>query len=422
MDRDGIRRRRIARLDHPLARRLPPDDGHSHRPPDRRGARRTRTSAASCIAISRARTSSAIATGRPKILDFGIARRLPQGIARRSTRIRDRVAAASAIEGTLPYMAPEVIRGDPPGRALGLCGRSASFSTRCSPGPCRSHGRNSLDLAAAIVQGSVQLPERVPPPLARIVARLLSREPGRRVMRTAAETAAALDALGDSVDAATRGRRTSRSRYAAAGLVLVAVLLRPRRGGGGCSDATLQLDRAASDLDRRDAASRAKLLSGRVDARLRGAGRRRVSSRSGCRRSSHRRAASRSPAARSMRAVRGGSPKTNQILFALAGQGLWTVSPTGGTPTRLIERGTQSQRLSRWQPHRLRGSAAALDGRRRWVRCPSGQRGSSRRCYGLPMMPALSPDGSDHRVLSAPSSDRTATSGRFPRPAGHRGD
>ena len=32
--------------------------------------------------------------------------------------------------------------------------------------------------------------------------------------------------------------------------------------------------------------------------------------------------------------------ETNQILFALAGQGIWTVPPTGGTPTRLIERGT----------------------------------------------------------------------------------
>ena len=46
---------------------------------------------------------------RVKVLDFGLARRLPQGV---STGLETASTAAGVIAGTLSYMAPEVLRGE----------------------------------------------------------------------------------------------------------------------------------------------------------------------------------------------------------------------------------------------------------------------------------------------------------------------
>ena len=92
--------------------------------------------------------------------------------------------------------------------------------------------------------------------------------------------------------------------------------------------------------------------------------------------------------------------KTNQILFALAGQGLWTVSPTGGTPTRLIERGT-TPNVSRdgsrivFEDRRLLWTAAADGSDLRQVS------GFKPPAYTFPTMPALSPDASTIAYFSA---------------------
>jgi Tol biopolymer transport system component/DNA-binding winged helix-turn-helix (wHTH) protein len=93
-------------------------------------------------------------------------------------------------------------------------------------------------------------------------------------------------------------------------------------------------------------------------------------------------------------------PGSNQILFARASEGLWTVPATGGTPTRLIERGTN--------PNVSRDGRRIVfeDQRTLWTAAPDGSQvervgGVVSPAYQLPMMPALSPDGSTIAYFSA---------------------
>jgi eukaryotic-like serine/threonine-protein kinase len=332
--------------------------------------------------------------GHPKILDFGIARRLSQDIGKESTRILT-VAAASGIEGTLPYMAPEVISGAPQDERSDLWSFGVVLYEMLT-GALPFTGRNSFDLAAAIVQGSVApLPESVPPPLAHIVARLLSREPAARYA-TAAETAAALDALSEHPAQPRRGRRAFTARYAAAALALVAVTAAVawwwRR------DATLQLGEqrlistSATPQRAPSYSSDGSMLAYVAPDAM---GIQQIWVQPPAPAPAIQITSGKSNASRPRWLT-----KTNQILFALAGQGLWTVSPTGGTPTRLIERGT-SPNVSRdgsrivFEDQRLLWTAVA-DGSD--VRPVTGFKPSA---YSLPLTPALSPDGSTIAYFSA---------------------
>ena len=330
--------------------------------------------------------------GRPKILDFGIARRLPKDNGKESTRIQT-VAAASGIEGTLPYMAPEVIRGAPQDERSDLWSFGVVLYEMLT-GTLPFTGQNSFDLAAAIVQGAVQLPESVPAPLARIVARLLSREPAARYA-TAAETAAALDALSDHPAKPQRGRRVLPPRYAVAVVALVAVTA------------------AVAWWWRRDTALQL------VEQRL-------ISTSA-----TPQRAPSYSPDGSMLAYV---APDATGI------QQIWVQPPAPLPPSRSPRKGQceppevapedepdsvrargagaldgvadrrhtdaadrarhHSQRVSRRQSNRLRRPAAALDGRRRWIGCPSGY-GVPAAGVHLPVMPALSPDGSTIAYFSA---------------------
>jgi len=83
---------------------------------------------------------------------------------------------------------------------------------------------------------------------------------------------------------------------------------------------------------------------------------------------------------------------TNQIIFARAGQGIWTTSSIGGAPTRLIERGTNPN-VSRDGTRLVFENAreiwtAAIDGS--GIRKVEGVQPLS---YSLSRSPAPSPDG-----------------------------
>jgi serine/threonine-protein kinase len=130
--------------------------------------------------------------GRAKVLDFGLARRLAEQDLESVTRSLVSLTAPNAVVGTLAYMAPEQLRGQPAdARSDGALG---VMLHEMAAGERPFHGRTSFELSSAILSEAPQpLPGRVPPALQGVIARCLSREPGARY-RNAGELRAALEA------------------------------------------------------------------------------------------------------------------------------------------------------------------------------------------------------------------------------------
>ncbi len=120
--------------------------------------------------------------GRVKVLDFGIASVLP------GANLEHSLTAAWSddvghIGGTLPYMAPEVLRGDASSVssdvwALGVVLYEMTTWRRPFDRQAPS------DLVAAILRDSpASMPSDVPPPIAHLIARCLSKDPAERPAR-----------------------------------------------------------------------------------------------------------------------------------------------------------------------------------------------------------------------------------------------
>jgi eukaryotic-like serine/threonine-protein kinase len=131
------------------------------------------------------------ADGRIKLLDFGLARRLadaPGGGSEPSSSL-----SGGAMAGTLGYMPPEVLRGQPADVrsdvwALGV------LLYEMTTGVLPFAGRTAFELSSAILHDPpAAMPARVPPALGRIVARCLEKAPERRY-QTAGAIEAALHA------------------------------------------------------------------------------------------------------------------------------------------------------------------------------------------------------------------------------------
>jgi serine/threonine-protein kinase len=334
------------------------------------------------------------ADGRPKILDFGIARRLVDDVSTEVTR-PDTGLSSSAIEGTLSYMAPEAIRGQPQDERSDLWSLGVVLHEMLT-GALPFSGHNNFDLAAAIVQGPpVQVADHVPGPVAHIVRRLLARDPAERYA-TAAETAAALETL-DS-PARSPAPPVGRWRWKAAAALALAVAAVGvgwwRFGADNALGVAEQRLLSASAISHRapsyspDAAMVAFVAP---DA----AGVQQIWVQPVAQGPPTQITAGKSNANRPR-----WLPSGNQILYAVAGQGLWTVSPLGGTPTRVIERGSN--------PNVSRDGSRLVyeDQRAIWTAAPDGSnvqrvKGVPIPLYNLPMTPALSPDGRSIAYFSA---------------------
>jgi serine/threonine-protein kinase len=133
--------------------------------------------------------------GRAKVLDFGLAKRLSgEEAAEAATKSLATLTEAGALVGTVPYMAPEQLRGQPADArsdvwALGVVLYEMATGRR------PFQGQTGFELSSAILnQVPPPLPAAVPAGLGAVVERCLAKEPGQRYQQ-GSEVRAALEAV-----------------------------------------------------------------------------------------------------------------------------------------------------------------------------------------------------------------------------------
>ena len=169
--------------------------------------------------------------GRAKVLDFGLAKRLSgEQVAEATTQTMDSLTGPGAVVGTLAYMAPEQLRGQPADArsdvwALGV------VLYEMAAGQRPFQGQTGFELISAILS-------QAPPPLRpgpggalpaelrAVIERCLEKDPGERYQRSE-EVRAALEAVqsGATLPAWPAWKYAlSRRRWLALAAALVAVL------------------------------------------------------------------------------------------------------------------------------------------------------------------------------------------------------
>jgi len=169
--------------------------------------------------------------GRVKVLDFGLAMRLPTIGVSSSAPTEVDLIPADAVVGTLPYMAPEVLRGKESDARTDLWGLGiVLYEMSGQERPFR--GQTGFEVSSAILSDAPPpLPARVPLGLRTVILRCLEKEPGERYQQ-AGEVRAALDMLVASPDGApdtkvrspAHRRRWPRVALAVAALLAMGVL------------------------------------------------------------------------------------------------------------------------------------------------------------------------------------------------------
>ena len=136
--------------------------------------------------------------GQVKVLDFGLAKRLPDRGKAESTHATETLTEAGVIAGTLPYMAPEVLSGKPADARSDLWALGVVLSEMAA-GQLPFRGQSGYELSSMILRDPPPaLPEHVPAGLGAVITRLLAKEPGLRY-RSAGEARAALEAVGQTL-------------------------------------------------------------------------------------------------------------------------------------------------------------------------------------------------------------------------------
>ena len=158
--------------------------------------------------------------GRPKILDFGLARRIAQRTAAGDSTVTQTTATQpGTVMGTAGYMSPEQICGEE------VDGRSDIFSMgvvlyEMATGARAFQGRSSIEMMSAILKDDPpHLPAKLQQGLDQVIRRCLEKSPARR-FQDAAALSAALEALQAR---ATKGQG-SRVAWIALSAVAVAAL------------------------------------------------------------------------------------------------------------------------------------------------------------------------------------------------------
>ncbi len=144
--------------------------------------------------------------GRAKVLDFGLAKQMEEELLG-ATRSKAPLTQEGAVAGTLHYMAPEVLRGEPADARSDIWALGVVLYEMAS-GRLPFEGKTGYELSSAILhQPLASLASRVPAGLRAIIQRCLAKEPGERY-HSSSEIRAALEALqsSEAVPAVGSGR------------------------------------------------------------------------------------------------------------------------------------------------------------------------------------------------------------------------
>src|SRR5882757_7586307 len=134
------------------------------------------------------------ADGLVKVLDFGLAKQVGSGLFDAATRSFASIQDASSMSGTLPYMAPEVLRGQAADYRSDLWALGVVLYEAAS-GRLPFKGQTAFEVSSAILRElPLPLAAPVPPGLWAIIQRCLAKEPTQRYQR-ASEAQAALEAV-----------------------------------------------------------------------------------------------------------------------------------------------------------------------------------------------------------------------------------
>ena len=133
--------------------------------------------------------------GQVKVLDFGLAKRLTgEELTDATTVSRHSLTAPGVVAGTLAYMAPEQLQGQPADARSDIWALGVVLY-ELATGKRPFQGQTGFDLTAAILRQPLPaLPSSVPAPLAGVIDRCLAKEPGERYQQ-GSEIRAALEAV-----------------------------------------------------------------------------------------------------------------------------------------------------------------------------------------------------------------------------------
>ena len=180
-----------------------------------------------------------------KLLDFGLARlRSPIGVGGRSSEpsTEDSLTAAGLVFGTVPYMAPEQVRGEEADARTDLFAFGAVFYEMLTGQRAFSAGSEPALIAAILEQDPVPLTSRqplVPPPLERLVTACLAKDPSER-WQHAQDLSLALRSIAEGRTPTDSGPPHGSSRFFSRTAVRVPPILAAARGlgpGGSLSGA-----------------------------------------------------------------------------------------------------------------------------------------------------------------------------------------
>jgi serine/threonine-protein kinase len=133
--------------------------------------------------------------GQVKVLDFGLAKRLTgEELTEATTVSRHSLTAPGMVAGTLAYMAPEQLKGQPADARSDIWALGVVLY-ELAAGQRPFQGQTGFELTGAILnQPPTALPPSVPAPLAGVIDRCLAKEPGERYQQ-GTEVRAALEAV-----------------------------------------------------------------------------------------------------------------------------------------------------------------------------------------------------------------------------------